>query len=161
MYLRCLCKTSCGAAAIFSTATWNHAENIYSALSSDELFHRSLHHFFPLFACCVFILYLCYVRDSSILLSIHSFIYLSVCVCSLHSCCAARWLTTARRPRWPRSWACRSLPSPTTRPRGPSPYAPRRWPTCWSVGSGLCSDWPATNKQTNKHCVLQQDVCGS
>lgn len=101
----------------------------------------------------VFILYPGYVCDNSIHPSIHSFIYLSVCVCvcvsSLHSCCAARWSTTARRPRWPRSWACRSSPSPTTRPRGPSPCAPRRWPTCWSVGSALCPDWP-TNKQTIK-----------
>lgn len=108
----------------------------------------------------VFILYPGYVCDKSIHPSIHSFIYLSVCVCvcvsSLHSCCAARWSTTARRPRWPRSWACRSSPSPTTRPRGPSPCAPRRWPTCWSVGSALCPDRPTSNK----HFILQKVACG-
>lgn len=42
-------ETSCRclrSAAIFSRATWNHAENIYSALSSHELFRRSLHRFY-------------------------------------------------------------------------------------------------------------------
>lgn len=56
------------------------------------------------------------------------------CIClSICSFSAVRWSTTARRPKLPRSWACRSSPSPTTKPNGRSRCGPRLWPTYWSV----------------------------
>lgn len=81
------------------------------------------------------------------------FLYVSVCLCGVHSrllgsrhedlmlylfvrsFSAARWWTTARRPKWRRSWACRSSPSPTTKPNDPSRWGRRLWPTYWSVRS--------------------------
>ena len=81
------------------------------------------------------------------------FLYISVCLCGVHSrllgsrhedlmlylfvrsFSAARWWTTARRPKWRRSWACRSSPSPTTKPNDPSRWGRRLWPTYWSVRS--------------------------
>lgn len=64
------------------------------------------------------------------------------------SFCAARWSTTARKPKWRWSWACRTSPSPTTKPSGPWRSGPRPLPTCWSV---------RVNTRTRSQAVLQSE----
>uniref|UniRef100_A0AAQ6AHR9 DRBM domain-containing protein n=1 Tax=Amphiprion ocellaris TaxID=80972 RepID=A0AAQ6AHR9_AMPOC len=60
--------------------------------------------------------------------------------------------TTGHRPRWPRSWGCRTSPSPTTKPSGRSPCGPRRWPTCWSEFI-LNQDWNDPKSQLQQCCL--------